>query len=243
MKYTFLALSTIAFGLFSCSNENGRTTKLDYPVAEKGGHVDEYFGTSVEDPYKWLEDDESEATAQWIKAENEVTFGYLDQIDFRGQIKSRIEELMDYRRVTAPFEEGDYEYYYENEGLQNHSVLYRRLPGAEDNTEVYIDPNLFSEDGTIGLRGVSFTKDGSLSAHMITDGGSDWRKVITMNATTREVIEDTLIDVKFSGLSWYQNDGFYYSSYDKPEEGSQLSGKTQLHKLYYHKLGTPPGRR
>ena len=123
-----------------------------------------------------------------------------------------------------------------NDGLQNHSIVYRKEIGS-DSEEVFLDPNSFAEDGTVALRGIYFTEDGTLAAHMITEGGSDWRKIIIRNAETKEILEDTLIDVKFSGLSWFKNEGFYYSSYDNPESGSQLSGKTQHHKLYYHKLG------
>lgn len=222
----------------SCVQQEQASTDFSYPQTAKSDHTDEYFGQQVEDPYRWLEDDMSAETAEWVEAENEVTFGYLNQIDFRDAVKRRLEELMDYERVSAPFEEGEFEYYYRNSGLQDHSILYRKRIGS-DESEVYLDPNTFSDDGTVGLRGVYFTKDGTLSAHMISDGGSDWRKIITMDVLTGKILEDTLVDVKFSGLSWKGNDGFYYSSYDKEEEGSQLSAKTQHHKLYYHQLGTP----
>jgi len=213
---------------------------LEYPVTTKSDHVDTYHGIEVPDPYRWLENDTSAATEEWVVAQNKVTFGYLDQITWRANLKKRLEALTDYERISAPFKEGQFEYYYRNTGLQNHSVLYRK---PKDNTdaepEVYLDPNGFSKDGTVGLSGISFTEDGSLSAHQVTEGGSDWRKVIVMDAIKKEVLEDTLMNVKFSGTSWYKNEGFYYSSYDNPKDGSQLSGKTQFHKLYYHKLGTP----
>ena len=229
---------SVWMGACSYQESTDHTSSLVYPETRKSDHEDDYFGHKVPDPYRWLEDDTSEETATWVKAENEVTFGYLNNITFRDKVKARLEELMNYERVSAPFIEGGYEYFYKNDGLQDHSVLYRRKAGSEE-AEVFLDPNMFSEDGTVGLRGVFFTKDGDLSAHMISDGGSDWRKVITMNVETREVIEDTLVNVKFSGISWQGNEGFYYSSYDKPEDGSQLSAKTQYHKLYYHKLDTP----
>jgi len=239
MKSSIFTIPLLSLAIINCSSQEGSNIAeaVNYPESEKGDHVDDYFGTSVPDPYRWLEDDNSEKTAQWINAENEVTFGYLDNIDFRDQLKSRLETLLDYERISAPFKEGEYEYYYKNDGLQDHSVLYRQKEGGDD-IEVYLDPNSFSKDGTVALRGVFFTKDGTLSAHMISDGGSDWRKVITMDAGSGEILEDTLINVKFSGISWYGNQGFYYSSYDKPEEGSQLSAKTQHHKLYFHNLGT-----
>lgn len=232
-----LAALSIALG---CSSPDHKSIKLEYPVTEKSDHVDIYHGVEVADPYRWLEDDTSAATGQWVEAQNKLTFGYLDQITWRANLKKRLESLVDYERISAPFKEGQFEYYYRNTGLQNHSVLYRKPKDNKDaEPEVYLDPNSFSKDGTIGLSGISFTEDGSLSVHQITEGGSDWRKVIVMDANKKEVLEDTLLDVKFSGTSWYKNEGFYYSSYDKPKDGSQLSGKTQFHKLYYHKLGTP----
>jgi len=227
--------------LASCSyQETSTDTSFVYPETTKVDHTDDYFGTEVSDPYRWLEDDMSEETAQWVKEENEVTFSYLDNIDFRESLKTRLNELLDYERISAPFVKGEYEYFYKNDGLQNHRILYRSIKDSGDEPTVFLDPNKFSDDGTVALRGVSFTKDGKTSAHLITEGGSDWRKVIVMNAETMKVLEDTLKNVKFSGVSWYKQEGFYYSSYDNPEDGngSQLSTKTQHHKLYYHKLGT-----
>ena len=164
----------------------------------------------------------------------------MQKIGFRKKLERRIKKLNDYEKIGAPFKEGDYEYFYKNSGLQNHSVVYRTRIGSSQDPEVFIDPNTFSDDGTVALRGLSFTKDGSLLAYMITEGGSDWRKIIVMNTSTKEVIGDTLKDVKFSGLSWKNNDGFYYSSYDNPSEEnkSELSAKTQYHKMYYHKLNS-----
>ena len=220
----------------SCNKEkNDNIIALEYPGTKKVDTVDVYFETEVPDPYRWLEDDMSEETAEWVKAQNKVSFGYLDQIPFRDQLKSRLTELWDYEKVSSPFKEGNYTYYYKNDGLQNHYVLYRKNDNTEE--EVFLDPNSFSEDGTTSLAGLSFTKDGSMAAYSISEGGSDWRKVVVIDAESREVVEDTLVDVKFSGISWKGNDGFYYSSYDKPE-GSELSAKTDQHKLYYHKLGT-----
>jgi prolyl oligopeptidase len=207
-----------------------------YPDTKKSTQADEYFGTKVEDPYRWLEDDRSEPTKSWVVAQNKVTNFYLAQIPYRGAIKSRLTELWNYVKYTAPFKEGAYTYFYKNDGLQNQSVLYRQK--GDEAPEVFLDPNQFSTDGTTSLQGLDFTKDGSLAAYQISEGGSDWRKVIVIDAKTGRKVDDTLHDVKFSGLSWLHNDGFYYSSYDKPK-GSQLSEKTQIHKLYYHKLGTP----
>ena len=240
MKCVFFLLLSIIIFFGSCKQTTqSESMKFEYPQTRKSDHVDTYHGVQVPDPYHWLEDDMSAETSAWIDTQNKVTFGYLDQISFRGDLKKRLEALLNYERISAPFREGDFEYYYKNTGLQNHSVLYR-TPKENTNAdpEVYLDPNTFSEDATVGLSGVFFTKDGSLSAHLITEGGSDWRKVIVMESENKRIVEDTLKNVKFSGIAWKENEGFYYSSYDIPIEGSQLSGKTQLHKLYYHKLGT-----
>jgi prolyl oligopeptidase len=210
-------------------------TVLTYPETKKGDVVDTYFDTQVADPYRWLEDDMSDETAQWVKTQNKVTFDYLSQIPYRDKIKERLTKLMDYEKVGAPFKEGKYTYFYKNDGLQNQYVIYRQVEGGEP--EVFLDPNTFSQDGTTSLAGITFSKDGSLAAYQISEGGSDWRKVIIIDVETKKQIADTLVDVKFSGLSWVGNEGFYYSSYDKPK-GSELSAKTDQHKLYFHKLGT-----
>jgi prolyl oligopeptidase len=224
--------------LFSCENdESAKETALTYPETAKVDTVDNYFGTEVSDPYRWLEDDLSNETAEWVKSQNKVTFSYLEKIPYRENIKNRLEKLYDYERVSAPNKHGDYDYFYKNDGLQNQSVLYRTKIGEED-AEVFLDPNTFSEDGTISLAGSSFTDDGGMFAYLISIGGSDWRKALVMNAETKEIVEDTLHNIKFSGIAWKGNEGFYYSSYDKPKEGSELSAKTQIHKLYYHELGT-----
>ena len=246
MKNLILLSSVLLLSLAACNTsenksvDNNRMEKLNYPEIEKSDHVDSYHGTDVADPYVWLEDDMSEETKDWVKAENAVTNGFLEKIPFRAKLEKRIEQLIDYERISAPFKEGNYEYYYKNDGLQDHSVVYRtKIDASEAEPEVFMDPNKFSEDATTALRGIFFTKDGSIAAHMITEGGSDWRKIIIRDAVTKDILEDTLIDVKFSGLSWLGNDGFYYSSYDNDKNTSELSAKTAYHKLFYHKLGTP----
>src|SRR5690554_4377947 len=228
----------IAALIVSCNKtEKSDTDKtLIYPETRKDTVVDTYFGENINDYYRWLEDDRSEETAGWVTAQNEVTFAYLDQIPYREQLRKQLEDRWNYEKIGAPFVEGNYTYYYKNDGLQNQSVLYRK--GSDGKEEIFLDPNTFSKDGTTSLASVSFTEDGSLVVYAISEGGSDWRKVIVLNAEDKTVIGDTLIDVKFSGLSWYKNEGFYYSSYDKPD-GSELSAKTDEHKLYYHKLNTP----
>ncbi len=208
-----------------------------YPETKTVDQADVFFGTSVSDPYRWLENDMAAETKDWVQRENAVSNAYLANIPYRDAIKKRLTELWDYEKYSAPFHEGGFTYYYKNNGLQNQFVLYRQKEGQQ--AEVFLDPNSFSPDGTSSLAGIDFTKDGSLAAYQISEGGSDWRKVIVMNAQNKKQLDDTLNDVKFSGLSWRNNEGFYYSSYDKPKEGSQLSGKTQVHKLYFHKLGTP----
>ena len=228
--------------MFSSCKEDQKTEKKDivinYPETKKVDTVTNYFGVEVKDPYRWLEDDRSKETEAWVKAENEATYGYLDNIPYREELKNRLTKLWNYEKVGAPFKEGDYTYFYKNNGLQNQYVIYRYKTGDDPSTAtVFLDPNTFKEDGTISLGGASFSEDGKTLAYAISEGGSDWRKVLVMNTETKEIIEDTLVDIKFSGMSWYKNEGFYYSSYDKPK-GSELSAKTDQHKVYYHKLGT-----
>ncbi|MDC6404312.1 MULTISPECIES: prolyl oligopeptidase family serine peptidase [Maribacter] len=232
-----LFFSCAALALQACRTETKKEPiVVNYPETAKVDTVDTYFGTEVKDPFRWLEDDRSPETEAWVKKQNETTFGYLENIPYRNDLKKRLEKLWNYEKVSAPFREGDYTYFYKNNGLQNQYVVYRKKGDAE--AEVFLDPNTFSEDGTTSLAGLEFTKDGSLAAYLISEGGSDWRKAIVLRTETKEVVEDTLVDIKFSGISWKGNDGFYYSSYDKPE-GSELSAKTDQHKVYYHKLGTP----
>ena len=232
-----IAFAVVTGILQSCGTTKTKNSiALKYPITKKVDTVDTYFGTEIKDPYRWLEDDRSEQTAQWVKAENEVTFNYLAKIPFRDQLKQRLETLWNYEKISAPFIEGNYTYYYKNDGLQNQSVLYRKKNG-QDQEEIFLDPNTFSKDGTTSLSGLSFSKSGNLAAYSISEGGSDWRKIIVLDALTNTIVEDTLVDVKFSGVSWKADHGFYYSSYDKPK-GSELSAKTDQHKLYYHKLGT-----
>ena len=217
------------------TDSQAQNEKMKYPETRKGDVVDNYFGTDVADPYRWLEDDRSAETEAWVVEQNKVTRNYLEKIPFRDQIKDRLTKIWNYEKYTAPTRHGDYNYFYKNDGLQNQYVLYRQK-GDED-PEVFLDPNGFSKDGTTSLSSVSFSKDGSKVAYSISEGGSDWRKIIIMDAYSKEIMGDTIVDVKFSGISWYKNEGLYYSSYDKPD-GSELSAKTDQHKLYYHKLGT-----
>lgn len=222
----------------SCLAQNG----FNYPETRKEAKTFEYHGVKVEDPYFWLENDRSPETESWVKAENAVTQKYLASIPFRPALKERIKSLMNYERVSAPTKHGDYYYFFKNDGLQNHSVIYRTPVGSpKARPEVFLDPNTFSKDGTTGLTDIEFSEDGTLAAYQITEGGSDWRKVIVIDTKTGERIDGPLEDVKFSDIAWRGDDGFYYSSYDNPDKanGSQLSSKTQEHKLLYHRLKTP----
>ena len=231
-----LIFMCIAAASASCNQRDKQSVEVNYPETQKVDVVDTYFGTEVADPYRWLEDDRSEETAAWVKAQNEVTFDYLNKIPYRNQIKDQLEEIWNYEKIGAPFIEGDYTFYFKNDGLQNQSVLYRK--DKDGNEEVFLDPNDFSEEGTTSLASLAFSKDSKTIAYAISEGGSDWTKVIIMDVDSKTILGDTLIDIKFSGLSWKGNEGFYYSSYDKPT-GSELSEMTDQHKLYYHKLGTP----
>ena len=238
MKYILMPIAAICL-LASCHDGQKNQTALTYPETKQVDSVDAYFGTEVRDPYRWLEDDRSDETGEWVKAQNELTFGYLEGIPYRDALKQRLTEVWNYEKIGAPFKRGDYTYFSKNDGLQNQSVYYRyKNDENPDDAEVFMDPNTFSEDGTTSMAGMSFTEDGELLAYSISEGGSDWRKIIVLEAETKTQKGDTLVDVKFSGISWNANDGFYYSSYDKPK-GSELSAKTDQHKLYYHQLGTP----
>ena len=235
MRKFFAALAALALAGPVVAQTPLKT--LPYPQPRKVDTVTTYFGTKVADPYRWLENDQAADTKAWVQDENKVTQNYLTQIPFRETIRKRLETLWNYEKYGAPFKEGKYLYFSKNTGLQSQSVVYRQQGAGTP--EIFLDPNTFSKDGTTSLAGLDFTKDGSLAAYQISEGGSDWRKVIVLNTATKAIIGDTLKDVKFSGLAWKGNDGFYYSSYDKPKAGSQLAGKTQIHKLLYHKLGTP----
>ena len=235
MKKIILPLMAI----FMMQNNLNAQTKIDYPKTKKGDTKDNYFGKEVSDPYRWLEDDKSEETGNWVKQQNVVTNNFLSTIPFREAIKKRYEGLLNYEKYSAPFIEGSFTYFYKNDGLQNQSVLYRENNSTKK-VEVFLDPNAFSKEGTTSLAGVAFTKDGSLTAYNISKGGSDWQSIIVMDANTKKQIDDTIQNVKFSGASWYKNEGFYYSTYGSPSEGaSNLSAKNDNHKVYFHKIGTP----
>ena len=234
-KLTLFVLSVFTGGYTFAQNMNIKT--LPYPQTKKVDTVDTYFGTAVPDPYRWLENDRAADTKAWVKEENKVTQDYLGQIPYRDAIRKRLEVLWNYEKYSAPFKEGKYTYFYKNDGLQSQAVLWRQI--GDGQPEIFLDPNTFSTDGTTSMQGIDFTKDGSMAAYQISEGGSDWRKVIVLKTSDKSIVGDTLRDLKFTGIAWKGNEGFYYSTYDKPKVGSQLSGMTQYHKLYYHVLGTP----
>ena len=210
--------------------------KMNYPKAIKGNQTDTYFGKAVSDPYRDLEND-SDATKKWVDEEVAYSQNYLSKIPFRDKIKNQLKDIWNYEKISAPFERGDYTYYTKNDGLQAQSVFYRTNKKTKA-TEVFLDPNKFSEKGTTSLATISFNEKGNLAAYAISEGGSDWNKIIIIDAATRKQIDETILDVKFSGIAWQNDEGFYYSSYDKPKEGTVLSGMTDKHKVYFHKLGT-----
>ena len=187
------------------------TLQLKYPETKKADSVTDYFGTTVQDPYRWLEDDRSEETENWVKAQNKVTFDYLKQIPYRDELNKRLTQLWNYEKLGAPFTEGGYVYFFKYDGLQNQYVVYRKK-GENEEAEIFLDPNKYSEDGTTSLSSLNFSKDGKKAAYSISEGGSDWRKILVLDAETKKVIEDTLIDVKFSGVSWKADEGFFYST-------------------------------
>ncbi|MGY3944970.1 prolyl oligopeptidase family serine peptidase [Aeromonas tecta] len=209
--------------------------RLHYPVTRQGDQVDHYFGQAVADPYRWLEDDRSPETEAWVKAQNAVTQDYLARIPFREAIKSKLAASWNYAKEGAPFREGRYHYFFKNDGLQNQNVLWRHAPGKP--AEVFLDPNTLSPDGTTALDQLSFSRDGKRLAYSLSLAGSDWREIHLMDVESKQPLEAPLKDVKFSGISWLGNEGFFYSSYDKPD-GSELSAKTDQHKVYFHRLGT-----
>ncbi|MGV3460304.1 MAG: prolyl oligopeptidase family serine peptidase [Flavobacterium sp.] len=236
MKKLLLTMAAVSSLTLNAQTLMDGRPKREYPKTVRDNTTDDYFGTTVTDPYRWLEDDRSKQTAEWVAQQNEITFAYLNKIPFRDRIRERMQQLWNYERVSAPSVEGDYTYYYKNNGLQNQNVMYRRDKAGKE--EIFLDPNTFSKDGTTSLGGVNFTTKGDLVAYSISEGGSDWRTVIVMDAKTKKPIGQPIVNVKFSGMAWKGSEGFYYSSYDKPK-GSELSAMTDQHKLYYHKLGTP----
>lgn len=211
--------------------------QLTYPETKRGTIVDEYHGVKIADPYRWLEDDNADDTKAWVKTQQAFTRSYLDAIPFRGKVRQRLEEMWNYERTGAPFKEGQYYYFYKNNGLQNQSVLYRQL-GLDGAPEVFMDPNTLSADGTVAPGVPSFSKSATLCAYQQAQSGSDWQEVYIKDVATGKLLKEKLSWVKFSGLAWRGDEGFYYSRYPVPDEKAKLSGKNEFHSIYYHKIGT-----
>ena len=229
-KLLFLLVACGIFAMTACKHT------LTYPVARKVDTVDNYFGTKVADPYRWLENDTSRETADWVKAENEVTFAYLEKIPFRNKIHERLTKIWNFPKYGVPFREGPWYFYFKNDGLQNQSVLYV-MKGLDGQPKVLLDPNTLSPDGTIALAGLSPSHGGKYLAYSISRSGSDWNEVCVMEIGTGKHLPDTLKWVKFSGMAW-KGDGFYYSRFAQPAPGQELSSQNQNHKVYFHTLGT-----
>jgi prolyl oligopeptidase len=234
MKLLPLTLTLTAIIIMNSCNEPAR---LNYPETRKSDHVDVYFDTEIPDPYRWLEDDNSDETAEWVKAQNEVTFAYLESIPFRAKIRNRLTEIWDYPRYSSPIRAGKYYFFFKNDGMQNQSVLYIQ-EGLDGEPRVFLDPNTFSEDGTVALSSLRVSNNDRYFAYGISKAGSDWSEVKVIEIETETELEDHIQWIKFSGVSW-RGDGFYYSRYDEPKPGEAFSGKNEFHKVYYHKLGTP----
>ena len=232
MKKTTLLIGGIM--VMSCASQQ---QKIVYPETAKVDTVDVYFGTQVPDPYRWLENDTSAATAAWVAAENQVTNDYLSKIPFREQLLKRLTELANYEKIGTPFKKHGKYYFYKNDGLQNQSVLYVQ-DTLDGEPRVFLDPNKLSDDGTVALTGLSFSKDGKYAAYTISRSGSDWSEVFVMDVATGQLLEDHIEWAKFAGPSW-RGDGFYYSAYDAPKKGKEFSNVNENHKVYYHKLGEP----
>lgn len=234
---TFLVLILI---LSSCTQTAEKKTVGVYPETKKVDSVDTYFGAQVPDPYRWLENDTTKETADWVTAQNKITFSYLENITYRDVVKKRLLELNDYEKLSAPFRRGEYYYFYKNTGLQNQSVLYRKK-GEQGEPEIFLDPNTFSKDGTTTMRGLSFSKDGTLLAFQLAKGGADRAEAVVIRTSDKSLVEDTIRNVKQSGISWKGNEGYYINRF---EEGlkSNLASKNENQILYYHQLGTQPAQ-
>ncbi len=227
-----LLLSALSLSASAVLGQN-----LHYPVAPHDGTVDEYFGERVPDPFRPLENDTSAATKAWVEAENAVTHAYLAKIPFRGRLLDRLKAVVNYEKVGTPFEEHGKWYCFRNNGLQNQSVLYQMdCLGGEQ--RVMLDPNKLSDDGTVALQGISFSHDGKYLAYVISRSGSDWQEIYVKDVATGQTLDDHILWAKFTDAAWC-GDGFYYSAYDAPVKGKEYSSKNEVHKIYYHKMGTP----
>lgn len=228
-----LTMGICVITLFSCNTQH----KINYPNTKKVEVEDKYFSTTVKDPYRWLEDDRSKETEEWVKEENKITSDYISKIPFTNKLQQRLTHLTNYERSSAPFKKNGRLYFSKNDGLQNQSVIYVK-ENENSEAKVFLDPNKLSDDGTVALKQFSFSKDGKYFAYVISRSGSDWQEIYVMEVATGKKLDDHILWAKFSGASW-QGNGFYYSAYDSPKEGKEFSNINEGHKIYYHKIGTP----
>ena len=233
MKKNIMLLILFSLFLSACSLNQ---SKIEYPKPHKEDVKDNYFGTVVNDPYRWMENDTSQAVKDWVEAENKITFDYLSKISFRDQIKERYSKLINYPKYSAPFRGGDNYFFFRNDGLQNQSVLYIQK-GLDGTPELFLDPNKLKDDGTVALNNYSISKNGKYFAYGTASGGSDWNEFYVMDISTKRKLKDHLEWIKFSGISWF-NDGFFYSRFPKPSKGKELTTSNEFHSIYYHKIGT-----
>jgi prolyl oligopeptidase len=229
LKTTILSIALIPLTTFS--------QKIEYPKVEQGNVVEDYFGTQVSDPYRWLEDENSEATKNFVEQQREVTNAYLSEIPFREKLKNQLADLWDYETMGAPSKHGNYYVLSRNDGKQNQAITYIKK-GKDGKEEVFIDPNTFSSDGTTSISNLSFSKDNKYAAYMLSKSGSDWKEIVVLEVATKKYLTDTIRWSKFSGIAWY-NKGFYYSGYAIPEEGKEFSNTNEFHTVFYHELGKP----
>ncbi|MEI6508831.1 MAG: prolyl oligopeptidase family serine peptidase [Bacteroidota bacterium] len=234
----------IVISIIACNNKKMERKEIAvgaYPQTKKGNVTDDYFGTKVADPYRWLEYDTAADVAEWVKAENKITHDYLDQIPFRKNIKERLTQIWNFPKYGTPFKEGEFYYFYKNNGLQNQSVLYRTKNLNDTSaTELFLDPNKLSDDGTASLASVTFSKDHNLCAVGVAQSGSDWNELFVMDVASKNKLSDKISWVKFSGATWCGN-GFYYSRYDEPKKGKEFSNQNQFMKIYYHEMSKKQG--
>ena len=238
MKSKWLLLSMLALGACSQKMNNKNLSLLPIPATQQDSVKDNYFGTNISDPYRWLENDTAAEVVSWVAEQNKRTSNYLEQISIRTDIKKRLTEIWNFAKYSAPFKEGDYYYFYKNDGLQNQSVLYRSKDVfAIENAELFLDPNKLSEDGTVSLASLTFSQDHKYAAVGIAQSGSDWNEIFVMDVATKQKTSDNIHWVKFSGATWKGN-GFYYSRYDEPKKGKAFSNQNEFMKIYYHELGS-----
>ncbi len=242
MSFGSAIVLVVALFQTNCSS-NMKIKTLPYPKTIREDVVDDYHGTKVADPYRWLEDDNAKRTAEWVAAENRVTFDYLSQIPYRTILKNRLTELYNYPRIGAPVKCGDYYFQFRNNGLQNQSVLYMLNSPDDSEPQEFLNPNILSDEGTVALISLTFADDGKHMAYALAQSGSDWVNIYVKEIPSGKLLPDKISWVKFSGASWAADSkGFYYSGYDKPEKGTELSGQNQNQKVYYHALGTPQSK-